>query len=381
MNLDSLQTPSLLLDIDRVRQNADAMQVRARHWRVRLRPHIKTHKCVEVAEIQLAGLPKAVTVSTLMEAQVFASHGFRDVTYAVPIEPGKFQRAASIAHECERLAVITDDLSLVNGLNAAAGHEQAVIDVFLDVDCGYRRTGVDPRSPEVFHIVRAIRECSHLRFAGILTHAGHAYRCGTPQERLAVARQERDVMVELAARLRERDLAVPVVSIGSTPTMTAVDHLEGVDEIRPGNYVFFDAMQARLGSCRTGDCALSVLAAVVHRDLAGRKVVIDAGAIALSKDQGALELDPAAGYGRILNLEGHDLGMTISSLAQEHGTIVVSDEGVVEKLPIGARVRVLANHSCLTAAQHAHYNVVSAGEVVDRWPIHRGWHDEIAEII
>jgi D-serine deaminase-like pyridoxal phosphate-dependent protein len=374
MKLDALPTPALLLDIDRVRRNAEDMRSRARRLGVRLRPHIKTHKSVEVADIQLAGLPKAVTVSTLAEARNFVAHGFRDVTYAVPIEQGKFDLAATLAHDCDRLGVITDDPSVVGGLNRAARTAGTTLDVFLDVDCGYHRTGIDPRGALAVDIPRRIHESSHLRFAGILTHAGHAYRCGTPEERLAVAREERDVMVELAAHLREGGIEVPAVSIGSTPTMTAVDHLEGVDEIRPGNYIFFDAMQVRLGSCGSAQCALSVLAAVVHRDPARRKVVIDAGAIALSKDQGAVDLEPTAGYGQVLDLEGADLGITVSSVAQEHGTCVVTGDGPLDKLPVGARVRVLANHSCLTAAQHSCYYVVSGQEVVEQWPINRGWH-------
>src|ERR671920_177373 len=112
---------------------------------------------------------------------------------------------------------------------------------------------------------------------------------------------------------------VPVVSVGSTPTATHYDPLEGVDEARPGNYIFFDAFQATLGSCAFGDCALTVLAAVIHRDRARRKVIIDAGAVALSKDHGPIEFDAGCGYGRVLDVEGNDLGITVESLSQEHG--------------------------------------------------------------
>jgi D-serine deaminase-like pyridoxal phosphate-dependent protein len=349
------------------------MRDRARFLGVRLRPHIKTHKCPEVAAIQLEGLPKAVTVSTLAEARAFIAHGYVDVTYAVPIDPGKFEQMVSIARDSERFAVITDDPSVSGGLNAAAARAGVTIDVLLDVDCGYHRTGVDPRAPEAVGIPRQIVDSSHLRFAGILTHAGHAYHCGSFDERLAVAQEERDVMVELAERLRAHEVPTPVVSIGSTPTMTAVDHLRGVDEIRPGNYIFFDAMQARIGSCGVDDCALTVLAAVVHRDATRRSVVVDAGGIALSKDLGAVELDRAAGYGRVLDLAGNDLGTTVSSVSQEHGAFTAPDDRVFERLGIGARVRVLANHSCLTAAQHAHYHVVAGDQIIDRWPTYRGW--------
>ena len=163
------------------------------------------------------------------------------------------------------------------------------------------------------------------------------------------------------------------VSIGSTPTTTQVDHLDGIDEVRPGNYIFFDAFQATLGSCGFEDCALSVLAAVVHRDRVRRRVVLDAGAVALSKDRGAADLDPSCGFGRVLDLGGNDLGLRVESLSQEHGAVSVPDEKTFAALRVGARVRVLANHSCLTAAQHSHYHVLEGERIVDRWEIRRGW--------
>jgi len=180
-------------------------------------------------------------------------------------------------------------------------------------------------------------------------------------------------MVGFADKLRQAGLTVPVVSVGSTPTITQVDHLVGVDEARPGNYIFFDAFQATLGSCGFADCALTVLASVVHRDRARRKIVVDAGAIAMSKDRGAVEIDPGCGYGHVLDLDGNDLGLRLSGMSQEHGMINGVDDSVFDKLPVGARVRILANHSCLTAAQYDHYNVLEGDRIIDRWEIHRGW--------
>jgi D-serine deaminase-like pyridoxal phosphate-dependent protein len=180
-------------------------------------------------------------------------------------------------------------------------------------------------------------------------------------------------MRDLSQRLSDEGLTVPVVSIGSTPTMSAIDNLEGITEIRPGNYIFFDAFQATLGSCSFDDCALTVLAAVVHRDTQRRKIVVDAGAIALSKDRGAIEIDANCGYGRVFDLAGNDLDLRVESLSQEHGTIFVEDRMKFNRLQVGSRVRILANHSCLTAAQHSHYHVLENEQIVDRWEINRGW--------
>src|SRR5947209_16532468 len=304
MDLHTIKTPSLLLDIERVRRNAARMSARAREFGVSLRPHVKTHKCVEVARIQTGGEAGGITVSTLAEARALADRGFKDITYAVPVEPGKFGEAIELARLCDRFALITDDSEVPRLLNEAARRAGLVLDLFLKIDCGYHRCGVEPDRPEALEIPRLISDARALRFAGILTHAGHSYHARSREELQAIARHERDLMTEFAARLRADGVGVPAVSVGSTPTMTHVEHLEGVDEARPGNYIFFDAFQATLGSCAFDDCALTVLASVVHRDRARRKVVLDAGAIALSKDRGAVEIDPSCGYGRVLDLEG-----------------------------------------------------------------------------
>jgi D-serine deaminase-like pyridoxal phosphate-dependent protein len=372
MKLETVKTPNLILDVAKVKRNAERMGRRIKQFGAYLRPHIKTHKCIEVARIQTVGHSGAVTVSTLAEARAFAASGFSKITYAVPIESGKFDEAIEISRDCE-LSLITDDIDVPDQLNDAARRANAHLNLFLKVDCGYHRCGVEPANPDAIEIPRRISDASNLRFAGILTHAGHSYNCQTKQELLALAKHERDVMADFGEVLRKEVGQVPIVSIGSTPTITMVDHLDGIDEVRPGNYILFDAFQATLGSCSFDDCALTVLASVVHRDRERRKVIIDAGAVALSKDRGPVGLNPDCGYGNVLDLEGNDLDLTVSELSQEHGVVIAKDEGTFDGLRVGSRVRVLANHSCLTAAQHSYYSVIEGEHIVDRWKIHTGW--------
>lgn len=369
----TLKTPSLVLDLERVRGNARKMSRMAKANGVKLRPHIKTHKCVEIAQIQTNGHDGAITASTLAEVRAFSGHGFRDITYAVPIEPGKFAEAIEIAGSGVKLNLITDSPRIPPLLDKRLEDTGLRMDVFLKVDCGYHRCGVEPDTEEALEIPRLISEASNLNFAGLLTHAGHSYNEDSPEKIVAVARRERDSMTELAERLRGMNIEVPTVSIGSTPTMTHVDHLAGIDEIRPGNYILFDATQAVLGSCNFADCALTVLTAVTHVDSRRKKVVVDAGAIALSKDRGPVDLDSNCGYGRVLDLNGKETGLSLESLSQEHGVFHVKNETDLDRLQVGTRVRVLANHSCLTAAQHPSYNVLENGRIVDRWKIHHGW--------
>ncbi len=371
--MENLKTPSLVLDAERMRRNAERMTARAKRLNVSLRPHVKTHKCVEVAKIQTVGNAGGIMVSTLAEAHYFLKNNFTDITYGVPIEAGKFAEAIRLAKNCERFSVLTDDAASVELLNKIARSENIKLDVFVKIDCGYHRCGVEPNTPEAFAIPRLIADSSNLNFAGILTHAGHSYNVRSAEELLSIARTERDSMRDLAQKLNDEGLIVPTVSIGSTPTITAIDNLEGVTEIRPGNYIFFDAFQATLGSCSFVDCALTVLAAVIHSDARRQKIVVDAGAIALSKDRGAVELDLNCGYGRVFDLAGNDLDLRVESLSQEHGIIFVNDEAKFKRLPVGSRVRILANHSCLTAAQHSHYHALEGERIVDRWEINRGW--------
>jgi D-serine deaminase-like pyridoxal phosphate-dependent protein len=305
--------------------------------------------------------------------RAFAGHGFTDFTYAVPIEPGKFAEVIDIIRGGVKLNVLTDDIETSRALAAFAQRENTRVSTFVKIDCGYHRCGVEPASKEAIEITRVIYKASHLDLAGILTHAGHSYHAGSIDVIKQIASQERDLMTGLAERLRSEGIDVPTVSIGSTPTINHVDHLDGVDEVRPGNYIFFDAFQATLGSCSFDDCALTVLTAVTHRSFDQKKVIVDAGAIALSKDRGPVEFDSGCGYGRVLTLEGEETGLRVDSVSQEHGVIRVENEQILAKLKVGSRVRILANHSCLSAAQHEYFNVLNASEIVDQWKIHRGW--------
>jgi D-serine deaminase-like pyridoxal phosphate-dependent protein len=371
--LPSLPTPSLLVDGARVERNVHRMATRISALGARLRPHVKTHKAIEVGRMQAKAGMHGITVSTLAEARAFAAQGFDDITYAVPIEPGKYAAVAAMNAAGTRLAVLTDDGEVPASLAAVARAAGVTIDVHLKVDCGYGRAGVDPEGPALIELARRIGDQSSLRFAGILTHAGHAYQARGQAAILAYARAERAVMVAAAARLADAGIAVPMVSIGSTPTASHVDDLTGVHEVRTGNYAFYDLMQVTIGSCTADDVALSVLAAVVHRDAARGMVLLDAGSIAMSKDAGIADPDGVTHYGRLVTLEGEDLGLRVTALSQEHGWVTVHDRALLERLPVGARVRILANHSCLTAAQHAHYEVCDGTRVVDRWVNHRGW--------
>lgn len=358
--IDELPTPTLLLDLDVLASNLDAMARRTRELGVSLRPHLKTHKCVEVARMQRERGARGATVSTLHEARVFADHGFDDLTWAFPVIPSRVSEAAGLARRIT-LRLVVDSQLAVELLEDAATR----FHVWLKVDCSYGRAGVDPRSDRAVALARRIARSPGLVFDGILTHAGQGYH---PGDRCLedVAEEERSVMAEFAHRLRGQGVEVPAVSVGSTPTISRARSLEGVTEVRPGNYAFHDYTQVRLGTCSVADCALTVLSTVVSARPGAGRCVCDAGALSLSADPGP-EGEPEtmgelfADYGASRLHED----LRLVSLSQEHGRL----DG---RLPAGERIRILPNHSCLAAACFDRYHVVRGREVVDRWTVHRG---------
>jgi D-serine deaminase-like pyridoxal phosphate-dependent protein len=334
---------------------------------------VKTHKCLEAARLQVRGHFGGICVSTLAEARFFAADGFDDITYAVPIAPARIGEAVALADEV-KLGLLVDHLDAAEALAAEAARAHRTIDVWLKIDCGYHRAGVLPGSPEALALVAALGTASHLRFAGLLTHGGHSYACKNVDEIRAVAKQERDAVVGFAAELTAEGVEVPGVSLGSTPTLSVADDLSGVTEVRPGNYVFYDAFQAAIGSCAIEDAAFSVLVSVigVHGGEAAR-VVIDGGALALSKDAGAHHVDPDVGYGLVADVNGELLdGLRLTSLSQEHG-LLHGDASALAALRVGDRLRIVANHSCLAAALHERFEVIRGRAVVDVWRPIRGW--------
>jgi D-serine deaminase-like pyridoxal phosphate-dependent protein len=359
-------TPAFLVDRTIVEQNCARMRAKAQRSGVAFRPHVKTHKAVEIGRMQHGGGFGPITVSTMAEAEFFADAGFRDITYAVPIAPGKLPRAAALAARIERLNILLDNHVALRAVEEFSAAHGVVFDVFLKVDCGYHRAGVDPDDPDSARLAVAISRSPAAYFQGLLTHAGHSYNALNREEIGRIAGEEVDSLTRFRAYIAGEGLADIVRSIGSTPTSSVVDVFRETDEVRPGNYVFFDAFQATLGSCTRADVAVSVLSTVVGSYPDRGESIIDAGALALSKDAGPDHLDPAFGYGIVCDTTLHPLPAHLVALSQEHGKLSAS-------FPVGTRLRILPNHSCLTAAMYDRYHVIEGGAIVDEWRPVRGW--------
>lgn len=333
-----------------------------------LRPHLKTAKSAEVARMATNEEKGGITVSTLAEAEYFVEHGFKDVTIAAAQPPQKLDRAGALINAGASVTLITDH---PDGAAAIARHP-GKFSVLIEIDSGDGRAGVNAGSEVLLEIGRALG--SKLR--GVMTHAGHSYDCRTAECARDVAEGERKAVVTAAERLRSAGMKCDVVSVGSTPTMTHVERLDGVTEARPGVYMFQDLFQAEIGTCTREDIALTVLASVIGVNAPENRFLVDAGALALSKDRSTQATPHDAGYGEVWDADGgNSFGpCIIQRVYQEHGLATSAQPLPLDRITLGSRVRIGPNHACITAAAHDRYYVVDGGtDVIAVWDRVNGW--------
>ncbi len=374
--LAALPTPALLLDERRMLANIARLRERAAGLGVRLRPHLKTAKSIDVARRLLDGGAGAATVSTLREAEVFFQAGVRELLYAVGIAPQKLPQVAALrATGCD-LTVLLDTPEQADTLVEASRAAGAPFPALIEIDCDGQRGGLAPDDDSLLRIGRRLEEGAELR--GVMTHAGGSYGAVGVEAHAAFAERERHAVALAAARLRESGLPCPVVSVGSTPTAFAARNLDGVTELRAGVYVFFDLVMAGIGVCAVEDIALSVLTTVISHQRAHGRILVDAGWMAMSRDRGTSSQAVDQGYGLVCGADGRVIpDLVLSSTNQEHGLITVrpNSGAKLPDLPVGTRLRILPNHACATASQFAAYDVIpaAAGAHLVRWSRFGGW--------
>lgn len=367
MQLDDLPTPCLVLDRAILLRNLASMRTAIERHGVRLRPHLKTAKSIDVARLAFGGATGPITVSTLAEAEYFAGHGFDDITLAAGVTAQKLERAAALRRRGVQITLITDDVATARIIGAHPAGVRALV----EVDSGEGRGGVAPDGTALLDVATALGPA----MAGALTHAGHSYGGRTVEAIRATAEEERQAITSAADRLRLAGLPIATVSMGSTPTATHAARLDGVTEVRAGVYMFADLFQAEIASCTRDDIALTVLASVIGRRDDGR-ILLDAGALALSKDRSTERTAHDAGFGIVWDMAGMPRfgECRIERVYQEHGVTAAGHPLPLDELPVGAKVRVAPNHACLTAAAHDRYHVVDGGtEVVAVWDRINGW--------
>ncbi len=382
MHIDDLPSPAILIEERRLDANLRRMQARARAQHVALRPHTKTHKSIHLARLQTRLGASGITVAKVGEAEVYVEAGFDDVRIAyTPFGDRAYARILMMM-ERARVSFCVDTEEGARAASAFFEKHGREAEVLIEVDCGYGRCGIPWDHPRAVSFARLVASLPGLRLSGILTHAGQAYHGPKINETAEAALQrvtdeERDRMLDLADRLCQVGLVAPnadagddrfEISIGSTPTMRGFENrtLGGftVTEIRPGNYIFNDAIQVALGVANLPECALTVQTTVVsrHRDKTGAdRLFLDAGKKVFTSDTG-YETD---GHG-ILLYNARTMQplphARLTGLSEEHGWVQVPGGATLD---IGARVRVVPNHACVVVNNMDTVYLVDGDDVLE----------------
>jgi D-serine deaminase-like pyridoxal phosphate-dependent protein len=378
MKLEQIETPAALIDIARMQRNIARMQARMNTLGVAFRPHVKTTKCIDVVRAQIAAGARGITVSTLKEAEAFFAAGIDDILYAVSMAPSKLPRALALRRQGCDLKLVVDNPNAASALAAFGDQHGETFEVWIEVDTDGHRSGITPEEDTLLEVGRILHE-NGVKVGGVMTHAGSSYELDTPAALAALAEQERAGCVRAAQRLREAGIACPAVSVGSTPTALAAAQLDGVTEVRAGVYVLFDLVMHNVGVCALDDIALSVLATVIGHQADKGWAILDAGWMAMSRDRGTSKQSHDFGYGQPCLLNGTLLpGFVVSGANQEHGILSSAEAGtqvddIVERFPIGMKLRILPNHACATGAQFPEYHAVAPDGNSVEWRRFHGW--------
>ncbi len=355
--------PTLILDKKRCRKNIEAMCLKAKRNKVDFRPHFKTHQSIEIGDwFKEFGVNK-ITVSSLEMAEYFAND-WDNITVAFPVNILEIDTINLLADKI-KLNLLVESIEAIEFLNANLEHK---ISYLIKIDVGYHRTGI--ASTETDRIDKIIDESTKnnlLKFRGFLTHAGHTYDCRNKAEVLKIHVQSIELLELLKARYIKQ---IPnlIISVGDTPSCSVAEDFSQFDEIRPGNFVFYDLTQAQIGACEIDQIALAIACPIVAIHKERNEIVIYGGGVHLSKER--LE-DKAHGtiYGKVVKQSEDNWGgiipeMYVKNLSQEHG--IVSVPGAeISKYKIGDYLLILPVHSCMTANLHKHYQTDS-GEVISR---------------
>lgn len=358
MKIIDLDTPAVLIDLDKLEQNIQRLATFAKAQRVDLRPHIKTHKIPQIAHMQLRAGAMGITCQKLGEAEVMAANGLSDILITYPIVgERKLMRLAQLKRQA-KVCTSADSEEAIAPLAARMQREGLEHEVMIEVNTGLNRCGVLPGEP-VLALAQKLDHYPRLKLRGIFTHEGHAYNAPIFEERERVVMKAAEDMKRTAKLLRDNGFVCEVISVGSTPSAMIIGKAEGVTELRPGNYVFYDRTQLKLGSCREDQIAASVLATVISRPAPDR-AIIDAGNKTMCTDN-------AADFNNTIGAVVDHPELTFHYSSEEHGRIT-SKTGTIA-LKVGDCVRLLPNHACGMMNMHDEVYGVR-GEVVEEvWKV------------
>ncbi len=358
LDTSAIDTPQLIVSEEIMHRNIAEMASFAKSIKVQLRPHIKTHKCLEIARLQIAAGAVGITCAKVGEAEVMVNEGgIDDVLLAYPIVGRlKYERIVKLMEKA-RIAVAVDSVTAVETIGKAMAHHERVIDIYIEVNTGQNRSGV-MWGKETVELAQQVERHANLRLSGIMTHEGHVAFVDA-NEIAAQAKAAGEKMVETAEMIRSHSIDLKTVSVGSTPAAHLTPAVPGITEMRPGTYVFNDSSLFRFGDMWTvDDCAARFVATVVSRT-ADDRCVIDAGSKTLALDPNRSH----EGHGYIV---GHP-DVIITKLSEEHGVcqLPAGEQG----FQVGDTVEVIPNHICPTVNLMDQMAIVRDGKVIDYWKV------------
>ncbi|XP_028836744.1 uncharacterized protein LOC114790664 isoform X2 [Denticeps clupeoides] len=363
-----LSTPVLTVDLDKVKRNAKDMRERFEGLGVQLRPHMKTHKTAECADIMTGGSKRCIVVSTLAEASFFADHGYDDILYAYPLPFDKVQRCAELSERLSLFHVLVDNDTALEELKRRPLNKGKVWNVWLKLDCNNGRAGVPNSNPKAQKLAQDIAATPGVELTGIYAHCGNTYVCQGQEQIKAVAQETTTSVLQFMEKLKAVGIQGLKSSIGSTPSCShPVADMAMLSEVHPGNYVFYDVQQSLIGSCSLEDVAVRVLTRVIGHYPQRNQLLVDCGWTALSHDGGGRL---PTGYAII---EGHP-ELKLLSMTQEHGRVeAISGQLDFTKYPLGSLLSLIPYHACATASMHPLYYIHSNGKILGTWTPTRGW--------
>jgi D-serine deaminase-like pyridoxal phosphate-dependent protein len=347
--------PTLIVNKDRVVNNILRMKQKIENspGRIRFRPHFKTHQSAQIGQWFRESGITSIAVSSVDMASYFAQNGWEDITIAVLVNPLEIESINQLAKTCFLdLNLLVDSRELVVILNKELKHP---VKLWVKIDTGYHRTGITwDQKDDVLGVVKEIKRSPRLHFKGLLTHAGHAYKAASDIEIKEIYEDTVSKMNTVRKYLEENGFSNVEISIGDTPTCSIVREFYGIDEVRCGNFVFYDVMQLFLGTCKEEDIAAAVACPVIARYPQRNEIVIYGGAVHLSKDFITVKNDQKIfGLAALPEKDNQEWGPIIkdtyvSALTQEHG-IIKTDNQFIKQINVGDILMILPVHSCLAA--------------------------------
>lgn len=357
MLVSELETPAVIVDLDVMDQNLSRMAGYCRERQLLLRPHTKTHKIPELAKRQIESGATGITVAKLGEAEVMLNAGITDILIAYPIVGAeKTRRLAQLAEQAD-ITVSLDSEEAAHAISAAASQRRVRIGVLAELDVGFTRCGVSNES-QLLTLARKISSLPGLKFKGVMFFPG---QFGVvPEERATMRVQVNELLDRVLDTFSREGVPLGIVSGGSTPAAYEGSLFRGVNEVRPGTYIFNDRNTVGVSAATLNDCALSVAVTVVSTSVPGR-AVIDGGSKTFSSDR------YQAGDGNGFGLVKEDHAAEIERLSEEHGHINI--ERSERRYRVGDRLTVIPNHVCPTVNLHDEIYGVRGEQVETVWRV------------